>query len=399
MQLIEKSIIFFSFLILIVTVTQAQNSFQSGGYSKYLFSTSKHPQLNERLYDHILHSRLNTKYFFDDSFSLTGEVRFRTFFGNSLNKFPDFSELIKSNQPLLDMDWFVWKNENSIGYAEIDRLYFDYNANNFHITIGRQRIAWGTSWVWNPTDFFNPLSILDFDYEELPSNDGLRIQYYTGAVSKVEFVIAPSRKKDQLTAAALISNNAFDYDFNLIAGIKNNRWVTGFSWVGDVSGAGFRGEVTLQQKPKRIYEYELLYLQFEQQPISYSDKNIFSFVLSGDYTFPNSFYIHTEILFNNIGVKQFSGIFTKEASEIGMLSPSKLSVFQEFSYNISPLVRASLFGIINPDDKSNVLVPSVSYSILTNLDFYLIALIFNGDKFTQYGDYGTSVFARVKYSF
>ncbi|BDQ03360.1 hypothetical protein [Ignavibacterium sp.] len=395
----RKSLLYFLLLILLSPITPAQDNFEAGGYAKYLFSTSEYPQLNERLYDHIIHSRLNTKYFFDDSFSLTAEFRFRSFFGSSIKKIPNFSELIKTNQPLLDMDWLVWQSQNTVGYAEIDRLYFDYNANDVQVTVGRQRIAWGTSWVWNPTDLFNPLSILDFDYEELPGNDALRVQYYTGAVSKIEFALAPNRKKNKPTSAALISYNAFDYDFNFIAGIKNNRWITGFSWVGDILGAGFRGEVTLQEKPERLSEYELLYSQFELQPISYSNNNIFSFVLSGDYTFPNSFYIHTEILFNNIGVKKFSGIFIKEASETGMLSPARLSVFQEFSYNISPLVRASIFGIFNPNDKSKVIVPSISYSIITNLDLYLIALIFKGDQFTQFGDYGTSVFARIKYSF
>lgn len=397
--MIDKLLKPFVLSFLLTSITCAQINLDLGGYVKYLFSSTDYKYLNERLYDHILHSRLNTKYFFDDSFSLTGEIRLRTFWGNSIDKVPDFSELIKTNQPLLDMDLMLWRNKSTIGYIEVDRLYFDHNSNDIQITIGRQRIAWGTSWVWNPTDLFNPLSILDFDYEELPGNDALRIQYYTGALNKVEFAIAPSRKKGKLTAAALVSYNAFDYDFNLLAGVKNNFWTAGFSWVGDIYGAGFRGEVVLQQKPKKLTEYESLYLQYQQQPISYTDKNIFSFVLSGDYTFPNSFYIHTEMLFNNIGVREYSGLFIKEASEIGLLSSSRLSLYQEFSYNMSPLVRASVFGIINPDDKSFVLVPSVSYSIITNLDLYLISLFFNGNKFTQYGDTGSSVFARLKYSF
>lgn len=386
-------------LLLINFVSFAQNNFEFGGYAKYLFSTSKYPQIDERLYDHIFHTRLNTKFFFDDSFSLTGEFRFRTFFGESIHRIPNYSEFIKTNQPMLNMDWMIWKNQNSIVYAETDRLYFDYNNNNFQLTLGRQRIAWGTSWVWNPTDLFNPLSVLDFDYEELPGNDAFRIQYYTGAVSKIEFAIAPNRNKDKLTAAGLISFNEFKYDFNFLAGIKNKKWITGLSWVGDIADAGFRGEMLLMQKPDKANKYDFIYSAFNQLSISSADKLIFSFVLSGDYTFPNSFYIHTEILYNNIGKQDKTALFAQEANDIGLLSASRWSLFQEFSYNISPLLRASVFGIINPDDKSNVLVPSISYSIITNLDLYLIALIFNGDVLTQYSDNGTSVFARIKYSF
>ncbi len=143
-MLMKNSILTILFLLLFASTSLAQNDFEIGGYAKYLFSTAKYPQFDERLFDHIIHSRLNTKYFFDESLSLTGEFRFRTFFGNSVKKFPDYSEFIKTNQPLLKLDWMIWKNRNIIGYAEADRLYFDYNANNFQLTLGRQRIAWGT---------------------------------------------------------------------------------------------------------------------------------------------------------------------------------------------------------------------------------------------------------------
>lgn len=390
---------FFSFVILFSSFIPGQSNFEFGGYAKYLFSTSEYPQFDERFYDHTIHTRLNTKYFFSESFSAAGEFRFRTFLGNSVSKIPDFSDLIRTNQPLFDLDLMLWNSKSSTGYAEIDRLFIDYNLDNVHLSIGRQRIAWGTSWVWNPTDLFNPLSILDFDYEELPGNDALRIQYYTGAVSKIEFAVAPNRKKEKFTAAGLISYNAFNYDFNFLAGVKNRKWVTGFSWAGDISGAGFRGEFLMRDKPDKINRYENIYATYNEKSLASFDKAIISFVLSGDYTFPNSFYIHTELLYNNIGKTDRIGLFTQEANELGLLSASRLSLFQEFSYNISPLTRGSVFGIFNPDDKSFVIVPSVNYSIITNLDFYIIALFFKGKPLTQYGDYGNSLFLRLKYSF
>ncbi|HEX9253556.1 MAG TPA: hypothetical protein VF870_15025, partial [Ignavibacteriaceae bacterium] len=113
----------------------------------------------------------------------------------------------------------------------------------------------------------------------------------------------------------------------------------------------------------------------------------------------NSFYIHTELLFNSNGKTENVGLFADEAYQLGMLSAAKWSLYQEFSYDITPLLRGSIFSIINPDDKSFVLVPSISYSIITNLDIYLIALLFNGDTLTEYGDYGHYFYARLKWSF
>ncbi len=394
-----KVLTYFLFIFLFSSSIHPQNNFEIGGYTKYLFSRAEFPQFDERLFDHTIHTRINTKYFLSEAFSLVNEFRFRALFGNSIEKIPDYSSLIRTSQPLLDLDWIIWNEKKTIGYAEIDRLFLDYNESRFQITLGRQRIAWGTSWVWNPTDLFNPLSVLDFDYEELPGSDAFRLQYYTGALSKIELAFAPSRDKNKYTAAGLISFNQFNYDFNILAGLKNKKWVVGFSWVGDIADAGFRGEMILAQKNDKTSAYDHLYTAVNQISLSAEEKMIFSFALSGDYTFPNSFYTHTEILYYNIGKSDKTKLYAQEARDLGMLSASRWSLFQEFAYNISPLLRVSVFGIINPDDKSNVVVPSINYSVITNLDLFLIALIFNGEMLTQYGDNGTYVFARLKYSF
>ncbi|MCK7521517.1 MAG: hypothetical protein MZV64_29475 [Ignavibacteriales bacterium] len=129
------------------------------------------------------------------------------------------------------------------------------------------------------------------------------------------------------------------------------------------------------------------------------DRPLVSIALSGDYTLPNTFYIHTEILYNNNGKTSNTLLFQEEALLLGMLSAARWSAYQEFAYDITPLLRSTIYGIFNPDDKSFVVVPSLSYSIITNLDLYLICLFFDGEPLTQYGEYGTSFYARIKYSF
>jgi hypothetical protein len=92
-------------------------------------------------------------------------------------------------------------------------------------------------------------------------------------------------------------------------------------------------------------------------------------------------------------------LFQQTALELGFLSAARWSWYQEFAYDFHPLVRGTIFGLFNPDDKSFVIVPSVSYSIITNLDLMLIGMVFNGHSFTEFGDYGTTIFIRFKYSF
>ena len=124
-----------------------------------------------------------------------------------------------------------------------------------------------------------------------------------------------------------------------------------------------------------------------------------SAAVSGDYTFPNTLYIHTEALFNSQGVRRNAADFRPEALQHGLLSPARFSVYQEISYNMTPLVRGSSFVIYNPDDHSAAVVPSVVWSAVENLDIMGIALRFTGRGGTEYGGLGTMIFLRAKYSF
>jgi hypothetical protein len=326
------------------------------------------------------------------------ELRFRTFYGESAYKIPNYRELIETTHDFVELDFYLWDTKYSIGYLEIDRLYIDYFKDNLEATLGRQRIAWGTCWVWNPTDIFNPLQVLDFDYEERPATDAIRVQYYTGPVTKVDVAYKPAENPYDQIIAGLVSLNNWDYDFNFIAGMKYKRWLAGFSWAGDIYGAGFRGEVLVSQSPDSS-EDNLAYYKFFFPNLLNSNKPIFSLSLSADYTFPNTFYIHTEVLYNNVGVTENTLLYQPAATSIGLLTPARWNLYQEFAYDITPLLRGSIFGIYNPNDKSYVIVPSLGYSIITNLDLYLISFLFEGEALTQFGDYGITYYVRVKYSF
>ena len=87
------------------------------------------------------------------------------------------------------------------------------------------------------------------------------------------------------------------------------------------------------------------------------------------------------------------------ASRLGLLSPARWSLFQEFSYDISPLVRGGVFAIYNPSDRSSVVFPSATWSVITDLDLSIFALFFSGDPGTEYGQGGSAVVVRLKWSY
>lgn len=375
------------------------SSFSVSGYVKYLFSSAKLSSVQKRLNDQLVHARINTKWYPSDSIQAALELRMRGFYGDSVQRVPHFLDQVRSPHEYGSLDSILWHTEKSLGYIEVDRLWMNYSKGKLDATIGRQRIAWGTALVWNVTDLFNPQSILDFDYEEKPGADALRIQCYTGAVSKVEISIKPGKSRKSFTAAGLFSINAFAYDFYAIAGMRNNRWVLGGAWAGSILKAGFRGEFLISDAPAKGFPGGRCEQSDPGCAIWAGKKPVASVVLSGDYTFPGSLYIHTEVLYNSNGRRRNAGMFWETALQVGMLSPSRWSLFQEISCNITPLWRGSLFGIFNPNDRSWIMVPQLAWSAATNLDFTAIAYFTFGDRLTEWSGFGNSLWLRLKYSF
>ncbi len=86
----------------------------------------------------------------------------------------------------IDMSWNIVDENSFFLNTTIDRLWLDLNFNKFQARIGRQRINWGQTFVWNPNDIFNAYSFFDFDYTERPGSDAIRLQYYPSFSSAIE---------------------------------------------------------------------------------------------------------------------------------------------------------------------------------------------------------------------
>ncbi len=78
---------------------------------------------------------------------------------------------------------------------EIREAYVRLNGfltKNLDVTIGRQRIAWGTADVINPTDNLNPYDFEDIlDFGRHRGSDALNLQYYFGNNYSLQAVLVP----------------------------------------------------------------------------------------------------------------------------------------------------------------------------------------------------------------
>jgi hypothetical protein len=182
----------------------------------------------------------------------------------------------------------------------------------------------------------------------------------------------------------LLKINRFDYDLNFIVGHRSEEINIGTGWAGQIKGGGFRGEFlcSLPDSQIALNSSELLA------------------AISGDYTFTNSLYLHMEFLYNSQGCSSHAGgEHLIEAFLNQWLTPAKFSIFAHIARNLHPLLRVDISGIINPNDRSWYLGPSLYYSMKTNLDLVLSGLTFGGDTGSEFGDNGEMLMARWKWSF
>lgn len=333
--------------------------------------------------DNLIHNRLNLKGYFGEHVTLALELRNRIYTGDMVKRNNKYPDLIGTDPGLLDLSWNIMNEKSFLVNTTIDRYWLDFNYGKFQARIGRQRINWGQTFVWNPNDIFNVYSFFDFDYVERPGSDAVRLQYYPESSSALEIAIKADNDKD-ITAAALYRFNKWGYDIQLLTGYVNGEdYVAGSGWSGSIGGISFRGEASWFQPVRHFSDS--------------TGKGLFT--IGFDKVFKDNSMAQIQFMYctDPLDLSSFNSFYS------GNLSPkdlafSKFSAFGQFSIQVIPLLNLTLSAIWFPDLKGYFAGPSLDYSLAENVDFSLIWQHFN----TRMGGNRTRInlgFFRLKYSF
>lgn len=270
---------------------------------------------------------------------------------------------------------------------ELDNCWLKMCFNRWDLTLGKQQLAFGTGYAWNPTDLFNQSDLLDVTYEQ-PGHQAARLDLATGAIGSWMLVGAPAADLADVTALIQWQQNIGRFEVNLLAarspwfyteytgGLPQARQVArtlyGGSLVGELLGLGVWSE------------YGWNDLSDNQRFTGFSE-----LVLGTDYTFRNGVYLLGEYLWNGEG-KSGSDSYTLtdwlRFFDGETRSLARDQVYGHISYPASDLVSVGLTGLYTVSDGGAAFIPRLYYTPEAETEITLMGQIYTGNKRDQFSE-------------
>ncbi len=278
------------------------------------------------------------------------------------NLFPDTAIHIEPRY------YFFIRPENIqiAGATELDRLIFDryylkVSKPRYSFTFGKQRIAWGTGYIWNPTDIFNAYSLSFAVRDEEKNNvEAVRLEVPMGDKGLLDSYILNGTNFNRVKKAVRAKTNIDDFDYSLsVVDLGGEGVQYGIDSAGEVLDLGGRCEFVWRS-------------------------GMFKAVLGSDYTFDNGIYVNIEYFFNSSGSTDLVNY-----DWVGLASGNIAQLAKDYLYvGISKIideitqVRSSI--IMNLDDKSFIFYPQYMRNVMQNLDISLDAFMTFGQNGSEY---------------
>ncbi len=269
----------------------------------------------------------------------------------------------------------------------LDRALVKLYFKPFDLYIGRQMVAWGTGYGWNPTDVWNVKNPADPNAPKLGVN-ALRAEIPFGAASGLSLVVTPGPDLDHTSGGMRIKGHLGRFDLSL-SGMRVMtadhsllgrpvRIMAGADMAGEIGDIGVWAEGVVVNPTYLGGDYtnfDSLYVQ--------ADAGL-------NYTFDNGLFIMAEYYYNGLGswrpedydtfdlFSLFAGDMPGLGQHYGMIGATK-DLFDDW--------MVELFCLGNLTDLSFLLLPSVEYSFHQNIALMLGAQVSIGDR--EESEYGS----------
>jgi hypothetical protein len=270
-------------------------------------------------------------------------------------------------------------------HSVIDRLQLQYAKNNWDVRLGRQRINWGINNTWNPNDLFNAYNFLDFDYEERPGTDAVRIQRFFKNNTAIDLAAKPGRHQYESIVAGMYRFHRGTYDFQALAGVYRADMVVGAGWAGSIGKAGFKGEASY----------------FHPQQNWKDTSGTWSISLMADQTFTDKWYVSGACLYNSnpSGLYGTNGTLFAPNLSAKNLFPFRYSFYGSAMYTLSPINTVTLALVYSPTHNTLLLFPAFTWNVAQNFDLDIVVQALADNTTGGYAVQASAVYGRIRWSF
>jgi len=286
--------------------------------------------------------------------------------------------LNRSDATWLDLTAHLAQRQHSNWKHALYRGWLSYDLAEVSLKVGRQRIAWGSGRIWNPTDRFNPVQPTALELDQKLGVDAAALQWNYSNSAYLLAVASPASvangAKQKLALRWQDTWGAFD--LSLMVGRIENESMFGLDVTGNLADAGMRIE-WMQARNLREGGYGQM-------------------VAGLDYTwnnswFPNGLYTAIEYFYNGA-----AGLVVSQDRLSGF---SNQLLGAQLAYDLTPLWRAEMLIILDMQKSASFVVPALTWSAFENIDLQCFAQLPQGEADSEFVRFESLYAVRIDWYF
>ncbi len=261
------------------------------------------------------------------------------------------------------------------------------------IVAGKQYLAWGAAWVFNPTELFRPKNAFEPSYER-EGVGAISVSLPLGDLSDVQAVFVPEASFKRSGKLVRVRHHIAGFDLSAMAaeiwevpvseglripwGNRKKRFTLGGDVSGELLGAGIWAEAAWS----------------DQDDLRWMDVTV-----GGNYTLGDGTLLLLEGYYNGRGSSDEPyEIGSKLARATGLMKTlGKTTLYGSVTRPTGDLWNLGLSSIVNTGDQSAALIPIITYAFAQDVDLMFNGLVCIGREGAEYGAdiYGGFIRGRV----
>ncbi|MFH1570826.1 MAG: hypothetical protein ABIL09_22730 [Gemmatimonadota bacterium] len=277
----------------------------------------------------------------------------------------------------------------------VDNAFASLCLGRLLLRVGKQQLAWGTGYTWNPTDLFQDKDILDPTYEKTGVG-ALRAEIGLGPEGRLVGLLTPGPDWQGTGRALRAAGHLGRFDVSASAVQRREdraAYLTGTA--GDerrrLAGADFAGQVLgLGVWGEGAYSWMSASRDFGQ------------YLLGADHTSEGGTYLIGEYYRNGRG-RRGAAAYTF-ADWMRLLGSRGQNLGRDYAFlGVSRPARdlwtLSAYVVANLSDRSLLLLPWLEYSLGDNSELDAVGYLPAGGGRTEFGHFGAGGLARLRVYF